>query len=103
MQCKDDSYIFRVLLHGSISFSVDTTNDAHIVLTTKDKESEPMVEIFLGGWKNTASAIRYNKQSPDKVKISFFEFMFLFTHRCYSCLTFLLTHNGHTNHFIVFW
>lgn len=61
-------YIHRVILHGSLSFSVDSANDAHIALTTKDKESEPMIEIFLGGWKNSASAIRYNKQTPDKVQ-----------------------------------
>jgi len=36
-------------------------------LATKNKESEPMIEVLLGGWKNTASAIRYNKQTPDKV------------------------------------
>lgn len=64
-------YIFRFLLHGSISFSVDCANDAHITFTTKPKESEPMVEVLLGGWKNTASAIRYNKQTPDKVFNSF--------------------------------
>lgn len=62
-------YLFRVILHGSISFSVDSANDAHIALTNEAKESEPIVEIFLGGWKNTASAIRYNKQTPDKVYI----------------------------------
>ncbi|XP_050539649.1 uncharacterized protein LOC126904566 isoform X2 [Daktulosphaira vitifoliae] len=62
-------YIFRYIMHGSISFSVSCENDAHIALTTKAKESEPMVEILLGGWKNTASAIRYNKQKPDKVHI----------------------------------
>lgn len=60
-------YIFRAILHGSISFSVDSANDAHIALTSQAKESEPIIEIFLGGWKNTASAIRFNKQTPDKV------------------------------------
>ncbi|XP_060838903.1 uncharacterized protein LOC132920491 isoform X1 [Rhopalosiphum padi] len=62
-------FIFRAILHGSISFSVDSANDAHIVLATKNKESEPMVEVLFGGWKNTASAIRYNKQTPDKVHV----------------------------------
>lgn len=62
-------YLFRAILHGSISFSVDSANDAHIALTNQAKESEPIIEIFLGGWKNTASAIRYNKQKPDKVYI----------------------------------
>lgn len=61
-------YIYRVILHGSISFSVDSANDAHIALTTKANESEPIIEVFLGGWKNSASAIRYNKQTPDKVQ-----------------------------------
>jgi hypothetical protein len=62
-------YIYRVILHGSISFSVDSANDAHIALTNKANESDPIVEILLGGWKNTASAIRYNKEKPDKVLI----------------------------------
>lgn len=62
-------YIFRTILHGSISFSVDSANDAHIALTNQAKDSEPIIEIFLGGWKNTASAIRFNKQTPDKVYI----------------------------------
>lgn len=79
-----NEYIFRVILHGSISFSVDSANDAHIALATKAKESEPIVEILLGGWKNTASAIRYNKQTPDKVLIMLTQcalmvFFFLFT------------------------
>lgn len=60
-------YLFRTILHGSLSFSVDCANDAHIALTTKAKASDPIIEIYLGGWKNTASALRYNQQTPDKV------------------------------------
>lgn len=62
-------YIYKVILHGSISFSIDSANDAHIALTTKFEQSEPMVEVIIGGWENSASAIRYNKQTPDKVYI----------------------------------
>ncbi|XP_050422529.1 uncharacterized protein LOC126834557 isoform X2 [Adelges cooleyi] len=62
-------YIFRVIMHGSLSFSVSCESDAHIALTSKSNDSEPIIEVFLGGWKNTASAIRYNKEKSDKVRV----------------------------------
>lgn len=41
-------------------------NDAHVVLLGSDAVAAPMVEIFIGGWGNSKSAIRFNETKPDK-------------------------------------
>lgn len=49
-------------------FRVKAANDAHIALTTSESESNPMLEIFLGGWGNAKSVIRKNRSKPDVVE-----------------------------------
>nr|UKF18818.1 farnesoic acid O-methyltransferase [Sogatella furcifera] len=58
-------YQFHEVSGGSLHFKVKAANDAHIALTTGPEESEPIYEIFIGGWSNAKSAIRKNKQKPD--------------------------------------
>ncbi|CAG4965569.1 unnamed protein product [Colias eurytheme] len=62
-------YQFFPVPSGSVQFKVRTANDAHVALTMGPQESNPMYEIFIGGWGNTKSVIRRNKTKPDKVEI----------------------------------
>ncbi|XP_022117422.1 uncharacterized protein LOC110994849 isoform X1 [Pieris rapae] len=62
-------YQFFPVSSGSVQFKVRTANDAHIALTMGPQESDPMYEIFIGGWGNTKSVIRRNRTKPDKVEI----------------------------------
>jgi hypothetical protein len=60
-------YSYRPLPEGAIHVEVRAPSNAHVALTSGNHETEPMYEILLGGWENTASVIRYNRQKPDKV------------------------------------
>ncbi|XP_013188721.2 uncharacterized protein LOC106133515 isoform X1 [Amyelois transitella] len=62
-------YQFFPVAHGSVTFKVRAANDAHIALTMGPQESDPMYEVFIGGWGNTKSVIRRNRTKPDKVEI----------------------------------
>ncbi|XP_045528031.1 uncharacterized protein LOC123716365 isoform X2 [Pieris brassicae] len=62
-------YQFFPVSSGSVQFKVRTANDAHIALTMGPQESDPMYEIFIGGWGNAKSVIRRNRTKPDKVEI----------------------------------
>ncbi|XP_026474975.1 uncharacterized protein LOC113378634 isoform X1 [Ctenocephalides felis] len=58
-------YQYNPVTGGSINFKVRASNDAHIALTTGSAESEPMYEVFIGGWGNTKSVIRRNRTKPE--------------------------------------
>ncbi|CAK1544511.1 unnamed protein product [Leptosia nina] len=62
-------YQFFPVSSGSVQFKVRTPNDAHVALTMGPQESDPMYEVFIGGWGNTKSVIRRNRTKPDKVEI----------------------------------
>lgn len=62
-------YHFLPAPNGAVQFKVRAPNDAHIALTSGPHESEPMLEVFIGGWGNTKSVIRRNRTKPDKVEI----------------------------------
>lgn len=64
-------YSFRPVPVGGLDIEVRAPSNAHIALTSANHETEPMYEILLGGWENSASVIRYNRQKPDKVHHSF--------------------------------
>lgn len=57
----DCHYHFREAHGTSVTFSVQSSNDAHVALTPGAAVAAPMYEIFIGGWNNTKSAIRYTK------------------------------------------
>jgi len=48
-----------------VVFRVKAAHDAHIALTTSEAESDPMLEVFIGGWSNAKSVIRKNRTKPE--------------------------------------
>ncbi|KAL0901795.1 hypothetical protein ABMA27_006967 [Loxostege sticticalis] len=63
-------YKFAPVSGGYLEFEYRGPHNAHICLASGPAEKEPMFEIILGGWDNTKSAIRYRRESPDKVILS---------------------------------
>ena len=53
---------------SGVVFRIRAPNDAHITLTSTEGESDPMLEVFLGGWSNSKSVIRKNRTKPDVVE-----------------------------------
>jgi len=51
------------------TFKVRAANDAHVALAPVAAEAEPIYEVFIGGWGNTKSVIRRNRQKPDVVEV----------------------------------
>ncbi|XP_062705661.1 uncharacterized protein LOC109421536 isoform X1 [Aedes albopictus] len=62
-------YQFFPVSKGVVNFKVRAPNDAHLALTSGPAESEPMLEVFIGGWKNTKSVIRKNRAKPDVCEV----------------------------------
>lgn len=61
-------YRFYPVSGGVVRFKVRAANDAHIALTSGPAESDPMIEVFIGGWNNQKSVIRKNRTKPDVVE-----------------------------------
>ncbi|XP_063229579.1 uncharacterized protein LOC134534858 isoform X2 [Bacillus rossius redtenbacheri] len=61
-------YNFLPVLSGRLELEVRSPSNAHVALASSPSEAEPLYEILLGGWENSASVIRLNKQKPDKVR-----------------------------------
>lgn len=53
---------------SGVVFRVKADHDAHIALTSSEAESDPMLEVFLGGWSNAKSVVRRNRTKPDVVE-----------------------------------
>lgn len=62
-------YKFYPVAGGVFNFKIRAPNDAHLALTSGPSESDPMLEVFLGGWGNTKSVIRRNRTKPDVVEV----------------------------------
>jgi len=54
--------------HNGVVFRIRANNDAHLALTSSQSESNPMLEVFIGGWQNSKSVIRRNRSKPDVVE-----------------------------------
>ncbi|XP_049534383.1 C3 and PZP-like alpha-2-macroglobulin domain-containing protein 8 isoform X1 [Anopheles darlingi] len=67
----EDKLEYRFVPAGTscVNFKVRAPNDAHIALTSGPEESDPMLEVFIGGWKNTKSVIRKNRTKPDVAEV----------------------------------
>ncbi|KAI5639723.1 farnesoic acid 0-methyl transferase domain-containing protein [Phthorimaea operculella] len=59
-------YRFRPVMNGYLDFDYCGPDSCDICLTSAPREGEPMYEVILGGWENTKSVIRLNKQLRDK-------------------------------------
>lgn len=61
-------YTYNPVPSKTLRFKVKAGNDAHIILSAvpSPSEAEPVVEVFIGGWGNSKSAIRVNRTKPDK-------------------------------------
>lgn len=62
-------YNFYPFSNGMAQFRVRAPNDAHLILSGEPNETFPVIEVFIGGWGNTKSVIRYNKMKPDVAEI----------------------------------
>ncbi|KAL0279188.1 UNVERIFIED_CONTAM: hypothetical protein PYX00_000797 [Menopon gallinae] len=70
IQTPDElKYQFQPAPNGVFNFAVRAPNDAHIALTKGPEESDPMYEVFLGGWSNSKSVIRKNRTKPDVAEV----------------------------------
>lgn len=79
LKTKDELvYKYHAVRAGALFIEVKAQSNAHVALTDAKKETNPMYEVMLGGWENTASVIRYDRKKPDKVRKSLMIFSFLF-------------------------
>lgn len=63
-------YQFHPVSGGVFTFKVRAAHDAHLALTPSPVEAEPIYEIFIGGWDNSKSVIRRNRQKPDVAEVN---------------------------------
>nr|XP_016927675.1 C3 and PZP-like alpha-2-macroglobulin domain-containing protein 8 [Drosophila suzukii] len=62
-------YQFFPASGGVFTFKVRSPKDAHLALTPAPEENGPIFEIFLGGWENTKSVIRKDRQKPEVAEV----------------------------------
>lgn len=63
-------YQFFPANSGQFQFKVRAAHDAHLALVNGPSDAEPLIEVFIGGWSNSKSVIRKNKQQPEKAENS---------------------------------
>lgn len=62
------TYNYQPVYGNSFTFTVTCSNDAHLALTSAAEDTDTMYEVFIGGWKNQASAIRLNKDAGETIE-----------------------------------
>lgn len=62
-------YKFFPINKFTVNLAVKAAHNAHICLAPEaSSEASPVIEIFIGGWENSKSAIRLNREKPDKAE-----------------------------------
>jgi len=61
------TYNFQPFYGDDLVFTVSCGNDAHIALTSGPEKTNPMYEIFIGGWSNQKCAIRLNDDKDQTI------------------------------------
>jgi len=51
------------------TIAIKAAHDAHVSFTSEGSDTIPMIEFILGGWGNTKSTIRLNRESPDRAEV----------------------------------
>lgn len=64
----EKQYRFLPLCGKTLRFSVQAGHDCHLAFTSEEGESDPMFEVFIGGWEGACSAVRF-KKTDDLVKV----------------------------------
>lgn len=64
----EKQYRFVPFAGKTLRFTIKAAHDCHLAFTSEEGESEPMFEVFIGGWEGAHSAIRFNK-GDDLVKV----------------------------------
>lgn len=67
--CLAYNFVALNQLGGSMTVEFKGPSNCHIGLMSVRGEDRPLTEIILGGWDNTASVIRVNRETPDRVKV----------------------------------
>lgn len=62
-------YQFHPASGGVFTFKVRAAHDAHLALVPSPSDSGPVYEVFIGGWENSKSVIRKDRQKPDVVEV----------------------------------
>ena len=64
-------YQYHPVPSRTLRFKVKAANDAHVIFceAANPSETDPVVEVFLGGWSNQKSAIRRDRTRPDKANV----------------------------------
>lgn len=58
-------YQFYPFRNGIFQFRIRAPHDAHLILSGEPNETQPVIEVFIGGWQNSKSIIRYNQTKPE--------------------------------------
>jgi len=62
-------------MHGkTLRFGVKAAHDCHLAFSHEEGTEEPLIEVFIGGWNNEYSCIRYN-EDEDLVKLQTLEIL----------------------------
>jgi len=86
---EEKDYKFLPFCGQTLRFWVKAAHDCHMCFTSCDSASEPILEVFIGGWEGEHSAIRWNKgddltkqATPEILSADEFrEFWITFTHK----------------------